>query len=301
MVEVENKNSVNIENIKQKSINKNSEIINCENKKEKEKRRYYIFDNIKGILILAVVFGHFLWNYSSNHKKSLSRKIVIFIYSFHMQVFVFISGFLTTNNAIKLSNAIKLLILYFIFIFPFSLTLYVYFSKSNKSNNSNNILNDILIPKFSHWYLLSLFWWRISIKYIYNIKCILIINIIISLFVGYFRFISNILSLIRTFVFFPFFIAGYKISKSKKFDAFLKWKKGIFKFIIFFLCFSFFLYMVNIFIEKNQSKLTDKTLIMFSYSIKKNNTIKERISLLIIASFMTLFFLSLFGNDKKYL
>ena len=212
MVEVENKNSVNIENIKQKSINKNSEIINSENKKEKEKRRYYIFDNIKGILILAVVFGHFLWNYSSNHKKSLSRKIVIFIYSFHMQVFVFISGFLTTNNAIKLSNAIKLLILYFIFIFPFSLTLYVYFSKSN---NSNNILNDILIPKYSHWYLLSLFWWRISIKYIYNIKCILIINIIISLFVGYFRFISNILSLIRTFVFFPFLFRDIKFQNQK--------------------------------------------------------------------------------------
>ena len=42
-----------------------------------ENKRYYIFDNFKGILIFMVVFAHFLFEYSNTHMNSLSRKIVI--------------------------------------------------------------------------------------------------------------------------------------------------------------------------------------------------------------------------------
>ena len=44
----------------------------------REKKRYYIFDNFKGILIFMVVFAHFLFEYSISHKNSLSRKIVVY-------------------------------------------------------------------------------------------------------------------------------------------------------------------------------------------------------------------------------
>ena len=40
--------------------NKRLEYLEKDEKKEKEKIRYYIFDNIKGILIFTVVFAHFL-------------------------------------------------------------------------------------------------------------------------------------------------------------------------------------------------------------------------------------------------
>ena len=44
-----------------------------------KKKRYYIFDNFKGILIFMVVFAHFLFEYSKTHTDSLSRKIVVYI------------------------------------------------------------------------------------------------------------------------------------------------------------------------------------------------------------------------------
>ena len=289
MIEEEIHKFIHIENINPKSIPKKSDIVSTENKKENSKNRYNIFDNIKGILIFSVVFGHFLWKYSSYHKNSITRKIVVFIYSFHMPTFVFISGFLSSENSTKISNAFKLLILYYIFNYAFSLLLHYYYNKSI----------NILYPKYSYWYLLSLFYWRMSIKYIDNTKYILIKSIIISLLVGYTKYISNFLSLVRTIAFFPFFILGYKISKSKKFDTFLNWRKGKCKSIIFYICFSFFLYRVRLFLEKYQSKLDNKTLMMFAYSKKKHNTIKERAYLFIIAFFMTFFFVLFFENDEK--
>ena len=74
--------------------NKKKNIDKLENKsvKEEKKSRYFLFDNYKGILIFTVVFGHFLWKYSKYNRNSLSRKIVEFIYCFHMSGFVFISG-----------------------------------------------------------------------------------------------------------------------------------------------------------------------------------------------------------------
>ena len=288
MEEDENKNFIYLTNITHKSLQKEYNIVNNENKKSQEKIRYHIFDNIKGILIFTVVFGHFLFKYSSHHKKSITRKIVVFIYSFHMPVFVFISGFLSSENSVKFNKAIKLLILYYIFNYPFSFILYYYYNKPF----------NFLFPKYSYWYLLSLFYWRISIKYIYKINYIFIKSIVISLLIGYFKFFSNFLSLVRTITFFPFFIAGYKISKSKKFDSFLNWRKGVFKTIFFYICFGFFLYNVRIFIEKNQKKIGNPALMMFSYNEKKHNTIKERFCFLIIGFFMTFFFVLFFENNE---
>ena len=86
-----------------------------------QKVRYHILDNFKGILIFKVVLGHFLLHYSNYHMKSTSRIIVVFIYFYHMQAFVFISGFLTTESSTKIINTSKLLILYYLFNFTFSI------------------------------------------------------------------------------------------------------------------------------------------------------------------------------------
>ena len=54
------------------------------------KQRLYRFDNIKFILIFLVVFGHMLEftpGYTNTHD------IYRIIYSFHMPVFIFVSGY----------------------------------------------------------------------------------------------------------------------------------------------------------------------------------------------------------------
>ena len=259
-----------------KSINKNET--------KKDKIRYYIFDNFKGILIFTVVFAHFLWEYSIQNMNSLSRKIVVFIYLFHMSGFIFISGFLTSKNSGKISNASKLLILYYIFNFSFLMIIHFYI----------NAPIQFFYPNYSYWYILSLFYWRISINFIHRFKFIFIISIIVSLLVGYWDCFTDILSIVRTFTYFPLFLAGYKIAKIGKFNKFLKWKKGFIKFIIFSISFIYFLFL---FIKYINSKIISvATLTMQPYD--KNNTIKERIIMIIISCIMILFCLLLLPNIK---
>ena len=45
------------------------------------KERNLFWDNYKGILIFLVVFGHFLYSYSSNNIGSLVNDVVVFIYT----------------------------------------------------------------------------------------------------------------------------------------------------------------------------------------------------------------------------
>ena len=248
------------------------------------KERLYILDNFKGILIFMVVFAHFLFGYSNLNPTSISRKIVVFIYSFHMPSFIFISGYFSLDNSIKLINAIKLLILYYIFNFSFAL-FFLYYQK---------IPINFLEPIYSYWYLLSLFFWRISIKYISNLQLILIVSIIIALLEGYYDCFSNLLSIERTIAFFPYFIAGYKIQKNKILIKFLNWKKGPIKYCLYIISSIFFLYYFYSYINKNQ--ITNDALLMKKYGI--SNNIKERICLMTISSIMIFLFLLILPNIK---
>ena len=247
------------------------------------KARYYIFDNFKGILIYTVVFAHFLFEYSSSNENSLSRKIVVFIYFFHMQSFIFISGFLSSENSIKINNTIKLLILYYIFNFSFSLIIHFYI----------NATINFIYPQYSYWYILSLFQWRTSIKILNKIDFIFIISIIISILEGYGGF-SNVFSLTKTITFFPYFLAGYKIAKINILNKFLLWKNNIIKYFLFLISFSFYLYFVIRYINNN--KITNSTLLMNNYNRK--STIKERI-IIMFTSFIMIIFCFLLLPDVR--
>lgn len=58
------------------------------------KERNYLFDNLKFLLIVLVVFGHSLEEISLEHNYAIIRA---WIYSFHMPVFVFISGYFSKS------------------------------------------------------------------------------------------------------------------------------------------------------------------------------------------------------------
>lgn len=52
-----------------------------------QKRNPY-WDNFKGILIILVVFAHYLWAY---RYQPVSNTLVRYIYMFHMPAFIFVS------------------------------------------------------------------------------------------------------------------------------------------------------------------------------------------------------------------
>ena len=55
------------------------------------KERSFYWDNIKGFLILLVVFAHILYQFQS--MSGGIKATVDYIYMFHMPAFVFVSGY----------------------------------------------------------------------------------------------------------------------------------------------------------------------------------------------------------------
>ena len=70
------------------------------------------FDTLKGWLILSVVFGHF-FSHDATHSVP-SEAIANFIYSFHMPLFVFISGYFSSNQKV-IRVGVRILETYFVY------------------------------------------------------------------------------------------------------------------------------------------------------------------------------------------
>lgn len=163
------------------------------------KERNYLLDNLKVILIFFVVFGHTIEYYIKDSK--LLMTLYIFIYIFHMPLFIFISGYLSKNFYKMKRKAVKnLLIPYIIFNMIWYTAVYI---------GTKKAMFTVMYPGWTLWYLLSLFFWRIILKYIVKIKNILLISFIVGIIVGVIPTINGYLSISRTIVFLPFFLLGY--------------------------------------------------------------------------------------------
>ncbi|MGY5240414.1 acyltransferase family protein [Clostridium tertium] len=166
---------------------------------EKLKKRYYLLDNLKVILIFFVVFGHVIEYYINDN--SILMTLYIFIYIFHMPLFIFISGYLSKNFYRMKRKAIRnLLIPYIIFNMIWYTAVYI---------GTRRAMFSVLYPGWTLWYLLSLFFWRITLKYLIKFKYILLLSFIAGVLVGLIPSIGSILSISRTIVFLPFFLLGY--------------------------------------------------------------------------------------------
>lgn len=99
--------------------------------------------NLKGLLIFLVVFGHLIEVY-----KDTFHYLYVFIYSFHMPLFILISGYLAKR--IDRKKIFNFLLLYLIFETIFN---------SIMSVISGVLQTNFAIPYFHLWYLLSMITW----------------------------------------------------------------------------------------------------------------------------------------------
>lgn len=172
--------------------------------------RIYYFDNLKFILIMLVVIGHFIdvVTYKSNYAKI----IYFYIYTFHMPLFIFISGFFA-KNSVENNNKNKIicfLILYILLSFLYSLIDYL----------DTNIMEFNLFETYHlQWYLLAMaIWYGISmLTKKMKKKYLLIFNIFLALIIGYDKNIGDFLALSRVIVFYPFFLLGLMCNKEQIF------------------------------------------------------------------------------------
>ena len=184
-------------------------------------KRSFYWDNIKGILIVLVVFAHIL--YQLQHISNTVNYLVDSIYLFHMPAFIFVSGYFgKSKNSRSFASVMKWVFLYFIFN---SIMGFIYGFSS------------LLQPLYSCWYLLSLIVWRISAPYLAKFRFIVPIAFVSALLVGFFPTIDNTLALSRTIAFYPFYLLGY-LCQEKQIDRLLQISNfrrifiGIYTFII---------------------------------------------------------------------
>lgn len=117
-----------------------------------ETTRNVYFDNLKGFLILLVIIGHTL---EPLIDKFLNlRALYIFIYLFHIPMFVFISGFFSH----KKSNIGKFLLYFIIFEWVYRLLFWGLFNQ--------NVLTNPTTPTWIMWFLSSLITWQILLRII---------------------------------------------------------------------------------------------------------------------------------------
>lgn len=166
-------------------------------------QRNYLLDNLKGILIFLVVFGHSLELYKDDNL--LIEIIYMFIYLFHMPVFVFISGYFSKNLDKCRLTAFKT------FLIPFVIFNTIWNGLAALFLGPHNF--SFLTPGWALWYLISMFFWKIFIKDLVKIRYIFIISLFVGLGSGIFSEFDSLLSMSRTLVFFPFFLAGYYTSE----------------------------------------------------------------------------------------
>lgn len=165
------------------------------------------WDNLKLLLIFLVVLGH-IFEYMKKTPGITSS--VFILYSFHMPLFLFVSG-LFCKKKIKEKSYDK--------IFSY---LIIYFLAKIVCFYSNIIMGQeatfsLLSERELPWYAFVLFVYCLITIGLQNFskKYVFIASIILASVVGYDSSISDYLVLSRIIVFYPFFFAGYCLDSKK--------------------------------------------------------------------------------------
>ena len=169
------------------------------------KARDYLFDNYKALLIILVIIGHFIQPCYDNNILLYTVKYVI--YAFHMPAFIFISGYFSKKNTSWQKSFQKVLMPYF----SFELIYYFYYNYCLGLNTDLNLA----VPKFSLWYLLALFVWKIATPYVRCIPHYFGLSVVAGLAIGFLPAGGKIFSISRIFVFYPYFLAGTLLDREK--------------------------------------------------------------------------------------
>lgn len=169
-----------------------------------EEGRLTGFDNVKFFLIVTVVMGHTIDYFTDQYP--LMRGIYLFIYTFHMPLFLFISGLFqkryTERRGLNMERILSLCILGFFLKLLDAAVLVVC-----KDSTPFELLTGDSVP----WFMFAMAAF-LGITYILrNLKphLAMLLCILLGCFVGYDASIGDHLYLSRIVVFLPFYLAGY--------------------------------------------------------------------------------------------
>lgn len=249
------------------------------------KARNFGFDNIKFILIFCVVFGHFLEVFSMPYGNDVYRVI----YSFHMPVFIFISGYFAKFDKNKIVfNQIPLYIIF--------QTLYILFERTILKTEA---VYQFTQPYWILWYLFVMILYSVLIP-LYSTKntkkqiFVILITLIASLFIGYEKNIGYSFSLSRFFVFQPYFVMGLYFAQAE--HAFLSKFSHISKrkAMIYYALITFLIVFSSVFVLCADIPVS---MLYGSFAYKKASDIFIRLMLFAVSLSFILFFTVVLKNN----
>lgn len=164
------------------------------------KERIQKWDILKFVLIFFVVFGHISEQYSG------MNGLIFFIYSFHMPLFIFVSG-LFSKKTINEKNYDRIFTYFVLYIFiKIILCISKYISQGAITFT---VFKENGVP----WYAFAIFAFCLITVFLKNLdpKFVFAFSVTLACFAGYDKSLSSFLVISRIIVFYPFFYAGYAL------------------------------------------------------------------------------------------
>lgn len=174
-------------------------------------KRIYALDNLKAFLILCVLCGHLM---EVCVPKGSAHPLYLVIYSFHMPVFLMISGFF---GKFRIRQILKLGGLYIVFQLLYKLFVHVFL----RSIPIGQISWSFTTPYWLLWYLLVMIYYDCLTPFLEKVSGIgqifvIVMSCVTALLAGFCPSIGYPLSLSRFFCFLPFFIGGYYLGQHRQ-------------------------------------------------------------------------------------
>lgn len=169
------------------------------------------FLNLRFLLILCVFIGNAIEPLIT--RMDGMHSLYMWIFTFHMPLFVFVTGYFAKHNLTGEAGRRTLLQISFQYVIFQSL----YSLLDVTVFQVNNIHHSFFAPYLLLWFLASHICWRLLLLMMRKCSVVqqLAISITLGILVGYLQMDGTWFSISRTFVFLPFFIAGYHFSFEK--------------------------------------------------------------------------------------
>ncbi len=173
------------------------------------KPRLYGYDNVKFILIFLVVLAHLMEISAPFEGK---QQLYTLIYSFHMPVFIFLSGFFAKHNSSRIV---------FHLLYPYILFQVLYLIYHNQVLYPDApVTYQLTTPYWALWYLLAMVFYYMMLpllnqKRLWQCAVVFALSAAASIIAGYDNEIGFFLTLSRFFTFLPYFVLGYYVGRYK--------------------------------------------------------------------------------------
>lgn len=158
------------------------------------------FDNAKFVAILLVVIGHVIEDLRDVEALAV---LYMYIYMFHMPVFIVITGYFSRNFTFSGGKAKKLITNLAVPYVVFEIA----YSTYSWAADGNDLEFTLLDPYYLTWFLMALFAWRLSTPVWQQIRWPLAVAVVISLLSGM-NELPRELDMNRMLGMLPFFVLG---------------------------------------------------------------------------------------------